>query len=140
MNGGITFVAPSTFATAICGLTAGLLPPTAGAAWQLAQLLLLYLGPRLTPASIVPDTESTSLKRAAAAVQNATSPELSPTSGPPAAGGPPRTPGSYGPLCENAGPTIKKWASNAPATPLVTDLHDLAIFPPYRDVHFRAAT
>ena len=34
MNDGILFFAPFNVATAICGLTAGLVPPTAGWRWQ----------------------------------------------------------------------------------------------------------
>src|SRR6478672_4086412 len=69
MNGGTTLVAPSSVASAICGLgtgftglfNPGLLPPTAGSAWHSAQPLPLNPGPRPTPGSpaIVPLTEKT---------------------------------------------------------------------------------
>src|SRR5438445_12179237 len=56
---GIEFLAPSIVAMAICGLdpkcgyafAAGLLPPTAGCAWQLPQLLALNVGPNPIPGS-----------------------------------------------------------------------------------------
>src|SRR5580704_8301623 len=62
MKRGILFVAPSAVAIAICGLLAGLEPPTAGDAWQPLQLVALNRGPRPFPSSFVicPDTESTS--------------------------------------------------------------------------------
>src|SRR5689334_5880843 len=52
MNDGIVFRAPSAVASVTCGLVAGALPPTAGAAWQNAQLLELKRGPRPVPASM----------------------------------------------------------------------------------------
>src|SRR6478672_8608893 len=70
MKGGTALVAPSSVASATCGLgtgltgllNPGLLPPTAGSAWHCAQLLPLNPGPRPFPSSpaIVPLTESTS--------------------------------------------------------------------------------
>src|ERR1700716_1276938 len=68
INDGTELVAPSSVASAtwglaigFCGLVSpGLLPPTAGCAWHIAQLLPLKFGPRPTPGSMVPDTESTS--------------------------------------------------------------------------------
>src|ERR1700720_1751103 len=59
---GMVFLAPWALASVTCGLVNGLVPPTAGCAWQKAQLLELKRGPRPTPASIVPETESTSEK------------------------------------------------------------------------------
>src|SRR5581483_9842335 len=46
MKGGIWFRAPFLVATAICGFTAGLVPPTVGRAWHEAQLSELNRGPR----------------------------------------------------------------------------------------------
>src|SRR5579884_3058694 len=60
INEGMVFSAPSAVASVTCGLVAGLLPPVAGAAWQKAQLLELKRGPSPAPASMVPETESTS--------------------------------------------------------------------------------
>jgi hypothetical protein len=37
MNVGMVLVAPAAVASAICGLVAGLVPPTTGCAWQRAQ-------------------------------------------------------------------------------------------------------
>src|SRR5882724_1580640 len=69
MNDGTTLVAPSSLASATCGLGSGrwglsrlgLEPPLLGCAWHMAQLLPLNVGPRPEPDSIPPDTESTSL-------------------------------------------------------------------------------
>jgi hypothetical protein len=60
INEGGVFAALSSDATAICGFTAGLDPPIAGWTWHPAQLLRLNPGPRPTPLSMVPETESTS--------------------------------------------------------------------------------
>src|SRR6202167_2333752 len=46
MKDGIVLLAPSRFATAICGFTDGLEPPNPGWAWQLEQELELKVGPR----------------------------------------------------------------------------------------------
>src|SRR5580704_7814204 len=67
MNDGTVFLAPSRVASATCGLgtgtcglvSPGLLPPIAGCAWHIAQLLPLKAGPRPEPLSILPETEST---------------------------------------------------------------------------------
>src|SRR6266849_6542991 len=106
MNDGMVFLAPSAVASVTCGLTDGLLPPVAGCAWQKAQLLELKRGPRPDPASMVPDTESTSLNVSRAVLKNVRLPAglLAATEarGPPAAAAPVRTPGS---VCANALPT-----------------------------------
>ena len=70
MKDGTVLLAPCSVASATCGfglgfcglLNPGLLPPTAGCAWHIAQLLPLNVGPRPTPLSpaMVPDTESIS--------------------------------------------------------------------------------
>src|SRR5262249_31293504 len=59
MKYGTPLVAPYGVATAPCGLPAGLVPPTAGWAWQPAQLSKLKVGPNPLPVpSIVPLTDS----------------------------------------------------------------------------------
>src|ERR1700740_2509813 len=91
MKKGIALLAPASCATRICGLTGGLLPPTVGCAWQIAQPTALKRGPR--PALVsepksglrnVPLTESTSTKVFTAAPKAWTSPADIPGSGPPA--------------------------------------------------------
>src|SRR5580765_6040570 len=100
MNDGTVLRAPSNVAWATCGLVAGLVPPTAGAAWQAAQLLELKRGPRPEPSSpaTVPETESTSAKVSSASLKKARLPAglfaATEASGPPAPAAPPRTPGS----------------------------------------------
>jgi hypothetical protein len=49
MKQGTTLVAPALLATPTCGFTAGLVPPTAGWAWQPEQLSMLKVGPNLAP-------------------------------------------------------------------------------------------
>src|ERR1700733_2784863 len=73
---------------AICGLTEGLDPPAAGWAWQPEQEFKLYPGPRPVL------TDSTSLNVVLKLLNAANSTEVSPEIGPPAPGGPLRTPGS----------------------------------------------
>src|SRR5580700_4821487 len=92
-NDGTLLGGPSSAANAICGLVDGLLPPTAGWRWQPEHWLRFILGPN--PFWNV----STSWKLVWAAVKNASSFAPSPGSGPPAAGGPGRGPGS---VCANA--------------------------------------
>ena len=78
MKGGTEFVAPSSVARATCGFgtgfcglrSPGLEPPAAGCAWHIAQLFPLNVGPSPTPASSVPETESTSWKRLNAWLKN----------------------------------------------------------------------
>src|SRR5277367_1562661 len=104
MNAGTVLVALSSVARRTCGFGVGfcglfmpgLLPPTAGCAWHWAQLLPLKVGPRPDPASpgILPETESTSLKRASACVKKDFSFALSDGYAPPAPADPPRGPGS----------------------------------------------
>src|SRR6516165_1167297 len=101
MNDGTALLAPSSVATAICGLTAGLVPPGVGWAWHPAQLLRLKRGPRPVPLIIplgasltVPETESTAWNRAKAPPKKCVSALERPGSGPPTPDGPPRTPGS----------------------------------------------
>src|ERR1700732_684943 len=104
MNEGTVFVAPCFVASAICGLGtgtcglkgAGLVPPVAGCAWHIAQLLPLNVGPSPTPGSpaMVPETESTSLNTPSAELKKAFSLALRAGNGPPAEAAPPRGPGS----------------------------------------------
>src|SRR5579859_3157217 len=98
MKEGKVFRAPSAVASATCGLSAGLVPPTAGWAWQAAQLRELYRGPRPLPASMVPETESTSLKRSRPSLKKSRMVvgllAATEVRGWPAPAGPPRTPGS----------------------------------------------
>src|SRR5207249_2567209 len=80
------------------GFTDGLVPPTAGCAWQPAQLSRLNLGPRpgsvSSPSIVPPWTDCTSLKASRPASKNSPSKLLRPSIGLPAPGGSPRTPGS----------------------------------------------
>src|SRR5580704_9447769 len=96
MNAGTVLVAPYNVATAICGLTAGLLPPREGCAWHPAQLLRLKRGPR--PASgapgCVPLTELVEPKRPAPSMKAVNSLVVRFGKPRPAAGGPGRGPGS----------------------------------------------
>src|SRR5712672_243436 len=98
MKDGTVFLAPSAVASDTCGFKEGLVPPTAGCAWQKAQLLELKRGPRPEPASMVPDTESTSSKVSRASLKKAKLPAgllaATDANGPPAAAAPGRTPGS----------------------------------------------
>src|SRR5882724_8968403 len=106
---GMVFLAPSALASVTCGLVKGLVPPTAGWAWQKAQLLKWKPPPRPTPASIVPDTESTSEKRPSPSLKKSrmVTGVLAATdaNGWPAPAAPPRTPGS---LCAQAAPAKNK--------------------------------
>src|SRR6266852_1109449 len=101
---GTVLVAPSSVASATCGLgralirllRPGLVPPTAGSAWHCAQLLPLNVGPRprLPSPGMLPVTDWTSLKVVSAWLKNATSLALRVGKAPPAPAGPPRGPGS----------------------------------------------
>src|SRR5579859_580494 len=101
-NGGTVLVAPSSVASATCGLGRGLIllvgpglvPPTAGSAWHMAQLLPLKVGPRPFPDSMVPDTDWTSLKVFSAVRNIACSLALRVGNALPAPAAPPRGPGS----------------------------------------------
>src|SRR5215472_1317465 len=97
INGGTVFFAPSSVATATCGLVKGLEPPTSGCAWQPEQLFMLKRGPRPAPSSpaIVPDTESISWNVSLEFAKKACSAAFSPGNAPPAPDAPPRTPGSW---------------------------------------------
>src|SRR6187455_906600 len=105
MKEGTVFVAPLAVASATCGLTDGLLPPTVGWAWQATQLRELKRGP--SPSSgapaIVPKTEATSWKRPCASLKKSRMVvgllAATEESGPPAVAAPPRGPGS---VWENA--------------------------------------
>src|ERR1700733_11131032 len=109
MKDGIVLVAPSSVASATWGLgigswglvSPGLVPPTAGWAWHMAQLLPLNVGPRPEPASIVPETESTSLKRASDWLNKSCSLAFSDGKKLPAAAAPARGPGSFACACAN---------------------------------------
>src|SRR6185437_7967287 len=100
INDGIVLRAPSAVASVTCGFVLGLVPPAAGWAWHNAQPLELKRGPRPVPASMVPETESTSLNVSRASLKKARLPAglLAATEarGPPAAA-PARTPGSVWP-------------------------------------------
>src|SRR5262249_19522113 len=93
--------------TVNCGFTAGLLPPTAGCAWQAAQLFSLKRGPS-PPSAIV----SISLKVARPSLKNARLPAglfaATEARGPPAPAAPLRTLGS---LWANAVPTMNSAAT-----------------------------
>src|ERR1051325_5208789 len=100
MNDGTVLRAPSAVASPTCGFWNGLEPPTAGWAWQAAQLREVERGPRPTPSSPerAPATESTSRKRSLASLKKlrmvagllASTEERAL----PAPAAPPRTPGS----------------------------------------------
>src|SRR5689334_12714168 len=94
MNDGIVFLPPLLLANATCGLTAGLVPPVAGCAWQPPQLSRFMRGPN--PSAGV----SASLKSSLPALKSASSERLRFASGAPAPG-PARTPGSR--ACGDAG-------------------------------------
>ncbi len=68
-NDGTVLEAPFRLATLNAGFFFGLVPPTVGWAWQLAQLFELKRGPSplLGCPEIVPVTESIATKRACAA-------------------------------------------------------------------------
>ena len=94
----------------------GLVPPGAGWAWQLPQLLELKAGPSPTPGSpgIVPLTESTCIKRAMPSAKNCNWAAVRPGSGLPASTPPARTPGSCAALWAcTIHPTLADSASTA---------------------------
>src|SRR5262252_2249613 len=80
---GTVFAAPSSVASATCGLgrglsllfRPGLVPPIAGSAWHCAQLLPLNVGhrPRLPSPGMLPVTDWTSWKVSSAWLKNASS-------------------------------------------------------------------
>src|SRR6516225_4790039 len=94
INHGTVFLAPSSVATAIKGFCAGLDPPILGCAWQERHWLELKRGPR--PLFEPPCTTSISANLPCPSWKNVVSSAVRPFNGPPAAGGPPRTPGSTG--------------------------------------------
>src|SRR3954468_19005369 len=91
MNDGMTLMAPSRVATAICGLgrgsilllSPGLLPRIPGSLWHIAQLFPLKVGPSPIPSSpgSVPETESISSNRRIACSQATFSAGVSPGAG-----------------------------------------------------------
>src|SRR5260370_23339465 len=104
MKDGTKFLAPSSVASATCGLGTdfcglfrpGLVPPIAGWAWHIVQLLPLNVGPSppLSSPAMVPDTDWTSWKRPSASLKTCCSPALRPANAPPAPAAPERGPGS----------------------------------------------
>src|SRR5882672_2711831 len=86
-NDGAVSVPPSRPAKAICGFTAGAVPPTAGCAWQPPQLSRFILGP--SPSG----TSSAVTNSVLPVLKYSNWPAVRPGSGSPALA-PPRTPGS----------------------------------------------
>src|SRR5713101_8647168 len=108
IKNGTTLEAPAFVATSTTGFPNGLVPPTVGCAWQLAQLSELNRGPSPLPVpGIVPLTESTSWKASKPASKNLLSLTVKPGIAAPAPGAPPRTPGSV----------AVNWASSITAIP-----------------------
>ena len=87
-NGGMVFVALSLAANAICGFTAGLLPPNEGCWWHPPQLSRFRVGP--SPSSV----PSASLNCSLLASNAASSSAVVPGRGAPAPAGAARGPGS----------------------------------------------
>src|SRR5262245_13550153 len=103
---------PLAVAKATCGLTAGLVPPIAGCAWQPPQPSRFIVGPR--PSS----TSSASLKSSRPCSKNLCSLAVRPAIASPAPAGPKRTPGSRA-LVENEEVVCEEvslWKRNAAAT------------------------
>src|SRR5207302_679974 len=95
MNHGTVSLAPSSVATEIKGFCAGLDPPPLGCEWQERHWLELKRGP--SPSFESPWTVSISPNLDRPAWKKTVSAAVRPGSGPPAPGGPPRTPGSTAP-------------------------------------------
>src|SRR5262245_10184150 len=87
-NEGTRLAMPFLVANATCGLTAGLVPPTAGCAWQPPQLSRFIVGPK--PSS----TSSASLKSSLPATKAAICAGVNPANGAPEAAVPVLGPGS----------------------------------------------
>src|ERR1700732_431271 len=89
MNIGMWLCAPPSVDIAICGFIVGDVPPTAGCAWQPAQLSKLNRGPSPSGAPLGVE------KEAAPSVKNFGSTPVKPAIALPAPGAPARTPGSF---------------------------------------------
>src|SRR5438309_10776424 len=110
MNDGAAWVAPFAVANATWGVTAGLVPPTAGCIWQPPQLPRFIVGPRPSL------TSSSSWNSSRPAWKNASSALVSPEMGAPAPGAPPRTSGSRAAGDESTADGISEQGQNHPTT------------------------
>src|SRR5215469_9069638 len=141
MNQGTAFLAPFKTATPGSGFFAGLDPPILGSEWHEKHWFELKRGPR--PLFEPLATTSISANRACPSRKNALSSAVSPVSGTPAPGGPPRGPGSTGVdlVCPQAWRQVSKVRLEILPSMVIASPHDpgVSIFvtPTYQYCLFR---